>query len=110
MVKSINITNSIICVIIIFIIIKSQGALMPNPTLGLEASTPTPSGAGRVHAHTQVGRGRVFTQTQGGRGCLHTQPQGGRGGVHAQLEDGVDASTPTPKVGWTRPLSPSSWI
>jgi hypothetical protein len=42
MIKSINITNSIICVLIIFIfiIIKSIGASTPDPKLGLDASTP----------------------------------------------------------------------
>jgi len=82
MIKSINIKNNIICVIIIifylikriniknriifvviiiifimikiiiFIIIKSLDASTPNAKLGLAVSTPTSSWAGRVHAHT----------------------------------------------------------
>ena len=43
MIISIIIKNSIICVVIIFIfiIIKSLGAFMPNPELGLDASAST---------------------------------------------------------------------
>jgi hypothetical protein len=43
MIISIIIKNSIICVVIIFIfiIIKSLGAFIPNPKLGLDASAST---------------------------------------------------------------------
>jgi len=53
MIKSINIKNNIICVIIIFIIIKSLDAFTSNLKLGLNTAMPNPKlGRGRFHAQT----------------------------------------------------------
>jgi hypothetical protein len=72
MIKSINIKNNITCVIIIFIfiIIKSLGASTPNPKLSLDASTRN----SKVGADN-LGHPAMPTSKLGKR--VHAQPQVG---------------------------------
>jgi hypothetical protein len=68
MIKSINIKNIIICVVIIFIfiIIKSLGASTHISKLGLDASTLNPK-VGVGMGVSSPNPGRALTQLQGGR-------------------------------------------
>ena len=79
MIKSINIKNSISCVIIIFIfiIIKSLDASTPNSKLVLEASRDP-------HSKLGVDASRPTLECGPWRLQTHAQPPTGSGRVHAQ--------------------------
>ena len=99
MIKSINIKNSIICVIIIFIfiIIKSLDASTSNPNLGLDASTRNPKVG--VEAPTPK-LGHPATPTPK-LGWTHPRPTPSWGWTRARLD---------PSWTWTHPCPTPRWV